>query len=129
MGATSTGGQLRGCGLYFAEIAPHVNVIATEGVGSTIFAGPSTRNIREISDGTGYHCALPRVKMALQEGGVNEIYVVEEQDSILTTAVIARTDGVLVGPSAGMAVFAALCHMSLTSRRQGAEVTVVVVCP
>jgi cysteine synthase A len=127
--ATGTGGQLRGCGLYFSETAPHVKVIATEGVGSTIFADPSTRKVREISDGTGYHCALPRVERALEEGTVKEIFVIEEQDSILTSAVVARTDGALVGPSGGMAIFAALCHMACASRSKGAEVRAVTICP
>ncbi|CAK0850057.1 unnamed protein product [Prorocentrum cordatum] len=113
---TGTGGTSSGCSQYFREQIPEVKIIASEKEGSTMFADVSARAKCVVPDGTGYHCALPRVKKALQNGEVHEVYVVREKDAMLTSVFVSRVTGAAVGPSAGNAIFSALCHMACAQR-------------
>jgi len=110
----STGGHLRGCARHIKNCMPHAKVIAVEPQGSRIFqnhGGEAVSAPRVIGDGTGLHFMPPAAEKCLEERLVDEIYVVDDLDAVLTTVALSHTDGLLAGPSTGRAAFAAMCHL------------------
>ena len=96
-----TGGTITGVGKYLKEKNPNIKVVAVEPdsspVLSTGVAGP--HKIQGI--GAGF---VPQV---LDTKIYDEIIRVKNEDAFATGKTIARTDGILVGISAGAAIFAA----------------------
>lgn len=120
----STGGHLRGCARHLREHMPHVKVIAVEPPGSKIFnvnGGPATRLIQP---GDGLHYQPVAARRCLEEGLVDEIYIIDDMDAIMATMAFCRFDGLMAGPSTGRAAFAALCHL----QHGGASQRIVILC-
>ncbi len=96
-----TGGTITGVGKYLKEKNPNIKIVAVEPdsspVLSTGVAGP--HKIQGI--GAGF---VPQV---LDTKIYDEIIRVKNEDAFATGKSIARTDGILVGISAGAAIFAA----------------------
>jgi len=115
----STAGHMRGCALYFKQRMPHVKMICVEPPGSKIFNVKSGPAKRLIQPGDGLHYQPTAARACLEEGLIDEIYVIEDIDAILATMAFCRYDGLMAGPSCGRAAFAALCHLQSggTSKR------------
>ena len=96
-----TGGTLSGVGQYLKSQNPNIKIVAVEPAGSPVLskgiAGP--HKIQGI--GAGF------VPDTLDTSIYDEIIAVENDDAFLTGRTIARKEGILVGISAGAAVFAA----------------------
>lgn len=99
--AVGTGGSLSGIGEVLKEHNPDVKVIAVEPSSSPVISGgkPGPHKIQGIGAGM-----IPGV---LNVGIIDEIIQVDDQDAFATSRNIAKTDGLLVGISAGANLFAA----------------------
>jgi cysteine synthase A len=97
-----TGGTITGVGEVLKETNPRVRVVAVEPAGSAVISGkpPGPHKIQGI--GAGF---VPEV---LNRKIIDEVRLVGDRDAYDTKNALARREGLLVGISAGAAVFAAL---------------------
>jgi cysteine synthase A len=97
-----TGGTLTGAGRYLKERNPACHVVAVEPAASPVLSGgrPGPHKIQGI--GAGF------VPPVLDRSVVDEIVAVDDEDALETARLVARTEGVLAGISAGAAVWAAM---------------------
>jgi cysteine synthase A len=97
-----TGGTITGVGEVLRERHPGVKIIAVEPAGSAVLSGapPGPHKIQGI--GAGF---VPEV---LNRKIIDEIRLVTDRDAYDTKVALARTEGLLVGISAGAAVNVAL---------------------
>ena len=96
-----TGGTISGVGAYLKSRNPHVKVVAVEPAGSPVLSKgtPGPHKIQGI--GAGF------VPDTLNTEIYDEIIAVENEDAFATGRTLARKEGLLVGISAGAAVYAA----------------------
>lgn len=99
----STGGHLSGLSRAVKEKLPEVTTVAVDAVGSAAFGAPFR----------GY--AMRGLGLAWRPGNldtsvVDRVHLVDDAEGIATSRLLARTEGVMVGESAGAAVFSALHH-------------------
>jgi len=101
----STGGQIGGIGRYLKENIPGCQLLAVEPSGSTIY-GAEKGSYLNTGGGLDYK---PGVVEELEEDGlVDHAMVVKDTDGLAVCRVMAQHDGILAGPSTGMAIFAGL---------------------
>lgn len=96
-----TGGTISGAGKYLKEQNPEVKVIAVEPKSSPVLNGGQSGPHKIQGIGAGF---VPKTYNAQV---IDEVFDVENDDAILTGREIARQEGLLVGISAGAALFAA----------------------
>lgn len=115
-----TGGTVTGAGRYLKSVKPSVRVVAVEPASSPVLSGgtPGPHKIQGI--GAGF------VPAVLDMDVVDEVVPVADEDAFEAARLLCRTEGVLVGISAGAALFAAV---SVASRPENKGRTVVVVLP
>ena len=115
-----TGGTVTGTGTYLKEKKPDVKVYAVEPDASPVLSGgtPGPHKIQGI--GAGF---IPAV---LDTGIYDGVIRVTNEDAISTAADIGRSEGVLVGISAGAAVCAAI---SLAQKEENKGKTIVAILP
>ena len=115
-----TGGTLTGTGRYLKERNPHIKVVAVEPASSPVLskgvAGP--HKIQGI--GAGF---VPQV---LDTKIYDEIITVDNDDAFAAGKLVGRKEGILVGISAGAAVWAA---MELAKRPENLGKNIVVLLP
>ena len=115
-----TGGTLTGTGRYLKERSPHIKVVAVEPASSPVLskgvAGP--HKIQGI--GAGF---VPQV---LDTKIYDEIITVDNDDAFAAGKLVGRKEGILVGISAGAAVWAA---MELAKRPENLGKNIVVLLP
>lgn len=115
-----TGGTISGIGKYLKEQNPGVQVVAVEPASSPLLSkGVSGAHALQ---GIGANF-IPEL---LDQDIYDEIIPVENEAALLTGREIARTEGLLVGISAGAAVFAA---KELAQREENFGKNIVVVIP
>ena len=115
-----TGGTVTGVGEALKAKNPNIKVIAVEPFDSPVLSGgkPGPHKIQGI--GAGF------VPSILNEGVIDEIYKVTTDESYEGTRRLARTEGVLVGISAGASLHAA---SEIAKRPENANKVIVVLCP
>ncbi len=96
-----TGGTLSGVGSYLKEKNPQVKIVAVEPAASPVLSGGQAGPHGIQGIGAGF------VPDTLDTNVYDEIILVENDDAYETGREIARTEGLLVGISAGAAVWAA----------------------
>lgn len=118
--AVGTGGTATGTGSGLKEHNPNVKLIAVEPADSPVLSGgaPGPHKIQGI--GAGF---IPGV---MDLSIVDEIIRIQNDDAFDTSRKIAKTDGVLVGISAGAALYAAT---ELAKRPEYEGKTIVVLFP
>lgn len=115
-----TGGTLSGVGGYLKSVKPSVTVVAVEPASSPVLSGGKAGPHKIQGIGAGF---IPRV---LNTEIYDEIVTVENDDAISVCKLVGRSEGVLVGISAGAAVSAAI---EVASRRENEGKTIVALLP
>lgn len=115
-----TGGTITGVGEVLKKRNPNLKVVAVEPTDSPVLSGgkPGPHKIQGI--GAGF---VPGV---LNTGVIDEIIQVSNDDSFAVTRELAKTEGLLVGISAGAAVHAARL---LAEREENKGKNIVVILP
>ncbi|WP_159883282.1 PLP-dependent cysteine synthase family protein [Paenibacillus puerhi] len=99
--AVSTGGQLGGISKYLKTFAPEAQIIGVDAVGSAIFGGHKDAYL---IPGIG----LGWTPVNLNMDHVDRAYKVTDEQAFLTARVLARHEGILMGPSSGACALVAL---------------------
>ncbi len=115
-----TGGTISGTGAYLKSKNPNVKVVAVEPKSSPVLSEGTAGPHKIQGIGAGF------VPDTLDTDIYDEIIPVENDDAFATGREIARKEGVLVGISAGAAVFAA---SQLAKRPENKGKTIVVLLP
>lgn len=115
-----TGGTVTGVGQYLKSKKPDVKVVAVEPATSPVLSQGKSGAHKIQGIGAGF---VPKV---LDTGIYDEIIPVENEDAFATGKLIGRQEGVLVGISAGAAVWAAL---ELAKRPENEGKNIVVLLP
>ena len=97
-----TGGTITGVGQYLKEQNPAVKVVAVEPASSAVLSGCASGPHKIQGIGAGF---VPQV---LDTKVYDEILPVANEDAFAAGRLVGRKEGVLVGISAGAAVFAAI---------------------
>ncbi len=113
-----TGGTITGAGEYLKSRKPGVQVIAVEPASSPVLSGgaPGPHQIQGI--GAGF---VPEI---LDTNVYDEIITVSNEDALSTGKLLARTEGVLAGISAGAALWAGI-QLALRPENEGKMLVVI----
>ncbi len=115
-----TGGTLTGTGRYLKEQKPDIKVVAVEPQASAVLSGKPAGPHKLQGIGAGF---IPKV---LDTSVYDEIMPVSNEDAFAFGKMIGRTEGILVGISAGAALFAAV---ELAKKEENTGKNIVVVLP
>ncbi len=115
-----TGGTISGTGRYLKEQNPNIKVIAVEPKSSPVLNGGPSGPHKIQGIGAGF---IPKTYDARV---IDEVIDVENDDAILTGREIARQEGLLVGISAGAALWAAA---EVARRPENEDKRIVVILP
>lgn len=115
-----TGGTISGVGEVLKQRNPKIQIVAVEPTDSPVLSGgkPGPHKIQGI--GAGF---IPKTYDA---SVVDEIVQVKNDDAILTSRLLAREEGLLVGISSGAAIYAAA---ELAKRPENKGKNIVVILP
>ncbi len=116
--AVGTGGTITGTGEALREVLPNIQIIAVEPKDSCVLSGGNAGPHKIQGIGAGF---VPDV---LNTTLYNEVITVTNEEAIATSKKLARTEGLLVGISAGANVFAAL---QVASRPENKGKTIVTI--
>lgn len=115
-----TGGTLTGTGRYLKEQKPDIKVVAVEPKDSAVLSGKPAGAHGLQGIGAGF---IPGV---LDTNVYDEIIPVSNEDAYAFGKMIGRTEGILVGISAGAALFATI---ELAKKEENAGKNIVVILP
>ena len=115
-----TGGTLTGIGRYLKEQKADIKVVAVEPKDSAVLSGKTAGAHGLQGIGAGF---IPKV---LDTSIYDEIMPVSNEDAFACGKMIGRTEGILVGISAGAALFAAI---ELAKKEENAGKSIVVILP
>ena len=115
-----TGGTLTGTGRYLKEYIKDIKVVAVEPEASAVLSGKPAGAHGLQGIGAGF---IPEV---LDTSVYDEIMMVSNEDAFAVGKMIGRTEGILVGISAGAALFAAI---ELAKKEENAGKNIVVILP
>ena len=101
VGGVGTGGTISGVGKFLKEQNPNVQVIAVEPKASPVLNGGPSGPHKIQGIGAGF------VPKTYDAEVIDEVFDVENDDAIRTGREVAQQEGLLVGISAGAALFAA----------------------
>ena len=112
-----TGGTVSGVGKYLKEQNPKVQVVAVEPKSSPVLNGGPSGPHKIQGIGAGF------VPKTYDAGVIDEVFDVENDDAIRTSRQVAQEEGLLVGISAGAALYAAT-QLALRPENQGKHIVV-----
>ena len=97
-----TGGTITGTGEALKAVVPDLHVVVVEPKGSAVLSGGQPGAHKLVGTSPGF---VPKI---LNTDVYDEIMLVEDGDALHITRELARLEGILVGPSAGAAVWTAI---------------------
>lgn len=97
-----TGGTITGTGEALKAAIPDLRVVVVEPKGSPVLSGGQAGAHKLVGTSPGF---IPPI---LNTDVYDHITLVEDEDALHTTRELARLEGILVGPSAGAAVWTAI---------------------
>ena len=115
-----TGGTITGTGEFLKEQNPNIKIVAVEPASSPVLSGGNAGPHKIQGIGAGF------VPNTLDTGIYDEIIPVSNEDAFSTGKAIAKAEGLLVGISAGAAVWAA---MQIAKRPENKGKRIVVLLP
>lgn len=115
-----TGGTISGVGKYLKERKTHVQIIAVEPKASPVLNGGVSGPHKIQGIGAGF------VPKTYNSNFVDEVFDVDNDDAIRTSRQVAQQEGLLVGISAGAALYAAT---EIAKRKENYGKTIVVLLP
>ncbi|MCR5180937.1 MAG: cysteine synthase A [Bacteroidaceae bacterium] len=115
-----TGGTVSGVGKYLKERKPGARIIAVEPKSSPVLNGGSSGPHKIQGIGAGF------VPETYDASVVDEVFDVDNDDAIRTSRQVAQQEGLLVGISAGAALFAAT---EIAKRQENKGKNIVVLLP
>ena len=125
VGTVGTGGTMSGVGRYLKEARPSVRVVAVDPRGSVL--GPYFRT-HELSRATPYlveGIGEDMVPKSIEFEFLDEFVEVDDRESFLAARDLARSEGLLVGGSAGAAVAGALKWLRAEPVPAGSTVVII----
>jgi cysteine synthase A len=114
-----TGGTITGTGETLREHLPNVHIAVVEPKGSPVLSGGEPGPHKLVGTSPGF---IPNI---LNTNVYDEIIQIADEDALQTIKDLARLEGILVGPSAGASVFAAIS----IAKKIGSDKTVVCIAP
>lgn len=114
-----TGGTITGTGEVLKEHIPGIRIVVVEPKGSPVLSGGQPGPHKLVGTSPGF---IPPI---LNTGIYDEIVQVEDENALGTARLLASREGILVGPSAGASVWAAL----QLARRMGQGKRVLCIAP
>ena len=118
VGGVGTGGTITGVGRYLKRMKPEIVIVGADTEGS-VYTGDDPRPY--LTEGIGEDFWPETFDPAIVDRWVR----VPDRDAFLTARAVTRQEGILVGGSAGSAVYAALA----VARDYDADATIVVLLP
>ncbi len=115
-----TGGTISGIGRLLKEKNPNIKIVAVEPSASPVLNGGASGPHKIQGIGAGF------VPKTYNDGVVDEVLDVDNDDAIRTGRLLAQQDGLLVGISSGAAAFAAA---QLAKRPENSGKTIVTLLP
>ena len=115
-----TGGTITGAGKFLKEQNPEIKAVAVEPASSAVLSGQPAGKHAIQGIGPGF------VPAVLDTNIYDEIITVKNEDALATGAQVGKNEGILVGISAGAAVWAAI---QLAKRPENEGKTLVVILP
>lgn len=117
--SSGTGGTITGTGEVLRQHLPDLRVVVVEPMGSPVLSGGKPGPHKLVGTSPGF---IPDV---LNTKVYDEIVQVADEDAIAMTRAIAAQEGILVGPSSGATIWAAIQE----ARRLGAGKRVLCIAP
>ncbi|KIL35979.1 cysteine synthase [Cohnella kolymensis] len=114
-----TGGTITGVGEALRDKLPQLHIAVVEPAGSPVLSGGQPGPHKLVGTSPGF------VPSILNTSVYDEIIQVKDEDALETTRLLARQEGILVGPSSGASVWAAL----QIARRLGRDKRVLCIAP
>ena len=112
-----TGGTVSGTGRYLKQQNPNVRIVAVEPKSSPVLNGGPSGPHKIQGIGAGF------VPKTYDAAVVDEVFDVDNDDAIRTSRLIAQQEGLLVGISAGAALYAAT-QLALRPENSGKRIVV-----
>ncbi|GIN99932.1 putative cysteine synthase [Brevibacillus halotolerans] len=113
-----TGGTITGCGVVLRQHYPDLHIAVVEPSGSPVLAGGKPGPHQIVGTSPGF---IPPI---LNQQVYDEIIHITDEQAIETTRKLASQEAILVGPSSGAAVYAAL----QVAKQLGPEKKVLAIC-
>jgi len=102
-----TGGTITGTGEVLKEALPNLKVVVVEPKGSAVLSGQKPGPHKIVGTSPGF---IPKI---LNQSIYNEIVLVEDDAAWQTVRDVAKYEGLLLGPSAGAAIWTAIQQAKL----------------
>ena len=118
VGGVGTGGTISGTGKRLKELNPDIEIVAVEPEDSSVLSGGKAGPHKIQGIGAGF---VPKI---FDRSVVDRIITVTNDQAILTSRQLAKTEGLLVGISSGAALFA-VTQLALNPQNKGKRIVVI----